>query len=324
MTTARWLALVVLIGLFAVLAARSLVIVDETQYVIVTEFGRPVRVYGESSGEAGPHAKWPWQSSLAIDRRVQLSEPPAREMITGDKRNVEVAPYVVWRVADPLRFLQAAGALESAAARLEERATAAVSNAVGRRPLAALATTDPEAWDLDGLAEEARLAVADAAREALGVEVLDLRLRRFNPPLEVRPAVFDLIRSERRQVAETLRADGEAQYRIAVSRAERARDARIAEADTEAAQARAEGEADATRTLNAAHAKDPEFALFLRTLDGYAALFDRQTTLVLSASSPLLRLLRDGPDPTPAPKPEESTPSPSGVAASAVPAEPSR
>ena len=83
------------------LASRSFVIVDETEYVLVTEFGRMVAVYGDEPGEAGLHVKWPWQSSIAIDRRLRVFDPPAREMITGDKRNLEVASYVVWRVGDP-------------------------------------------------------------------------------------------------------------------------------------------------------------------------------------------------------------------------------
>src|SRR5690348_5519689 len=92
--------------LVAALAWLSCVAVDETQYVLVTQFGRTVAVYGDDPDETGFHAKWPWQSALAIDRRLQVSEPTPREAITGDKRNIEVAPYVVWRVADPARFVR--------------------------------------------------------------------------------------------------------------------------------------------------------------------------------------------------------------------------
>ena len=125
--------------------------------------------------------------------------------------------------------------------------------------------------------------------------MLDVRLRRFNHPLEVRPAVFDLIRSERRQVAARLRAEGEAQYVTITSQADRARDTILAEAEAEAQRIRGNAEAEATRLLNEAHARDPRFFEFLRTLESYRSILDDRTTIVLSASSPLLKLLVKGP-----------------------------
>lgn len=277
------------------IALRCVVIVDETQYVLVTEFGRLAAVHGDGLGEAGLHLKLPWQSAEAIDRRLQVFDPPPREMITGDKRNLEVASYVVWRVSDPARFLRSAATLEAAEARLNERVAAALSNAIGRRELASLASTDEKAWQLDALNGEVLAAVTPAASQELGVEVVDVRLRRFNYPVEVRPAVFDLIRSERKQVAETLRAEGEAEYRKLTSRADRKRDEVLAQADAEAERIRGQGEAESTRLYNTAHARDPRFYEFVRTLETYRALLDDKATVVLSSSSPLLKLLTQGP-----------------------------
>src|SRR5205823_5321802 len=121
-------------------------------------------------------------------------------------------------------------------------------------------------------------------RDELGVEVLDVRLRRYCPPVEVRPAVFDLIRSERRQVAATLRAEGEAEYQTLTSQAERERDAILAQADAEAERIRGRGEAKAT--------------------------------VVLSSSSPLLKLLTQGP-PDDLLKAPASLPAPSTAASAA-------
>lgn len=292
---ATWIALTALVLLAVAAIARSWFVVDETQYVLVTSFGRPIALHGDDDGETGLHAKWPWQGTWVIDRRIQVSDPPPREVITNDKKNLEVASYIVWRVADPQSFLNSAGTLDTAAARLEERVAAALSDAVGRRDLDTIATTDRASWALDALTDEVTQAVAGPARDELGVEVVDVRLRRFNHPLEVRPAVFDLIRSERRQVAATLRAEGEAQYLDLTSQADRERDAILAEADAEAERIRGQGEADATRVLNAAHARDPAFAEFLRTLDAYQSILDDRATIVLSAASPLLKLLTEGP-----------------------------
>jgi modulator of FtsH protease HflC len=111
----------------------------------------------------------------------------------------------------------------------------------------------------------------------------------------VRPAVFDLIRSERKQVAAALRAQGEAEYLTLTSQADRQRDAILAQADAEAERIRGQAEAEATRLYNDAHARDPKFAEFLRTLETYRAILDDKATVVLSASSPLLKLLSQGP-----------------------------
>jgi membrane protease subunit HflC len=291
--TRRIAFVAVALAVLAVLVARSWVVVDETESVLVTEFGRPVVLYGP--GESGLHAKWPWQSSQAIDGRLQVFDPPAREMITGDKRNLEVASYVVWRVAEPNLFLRSAGTLKAAEARLDERVSAALSNAVSRRDLASLASVDTKLWSLDTLTREVLDSVAQPARTELGVDVVDVRLRRFIHPVEVRPAVFDLIRSERKKVAATLRAEGEAQFQTLTSQADRERDGILAQADAESERIRGQGDAEATRVLNDAHARDPRFYEFLRTLETYRAILDDKATVVLSSGSPLLRLLTHGP-----------------------------
>ena len=285
--TIRWIIGLFALGLVGLLVFRSFLIVDETEFVLVTEFGRTVDVLGDEPDEAGLHAKWPWQSSIAVDRRLRVFDPPPREMITGDKRNLEVASYVAWRVGDPVRFVAAAGTLDAAEARLNERISAALSDALGRRELASLASTDPKVWRLDALTGEVLEAVAPLAKGELGVEVLDVRLRRFNHPVEVRPAVFDLIRSERKQVAATLRAEGEAQYQTLTSQADRERDAILSRADAEAERLRGRGDAEATRLLNEAHARDPKFYEFVRTLETYRAILDDRATLVLSSASAL-------------------------------------
>jgi membrane protease subunit HflC len=222
-------------------------------------------------------------------------DPPPREVITGDRRNLEVSSYVVWRVSDPSRFVRSAATLDAAEARLNERVAAALSNAMGRRPLASVASTDAAVWQLDALTGDVLSAVGPLARDELGVEVVDVRLRRFNHPIEVRPAVFELIRSERRQVAATLRAEGEAKYQTLTSQADRQRDAILAQADAEAERIRGQGDAEATRLYNEAHARDPRFSEYVRTLETYRAIIDEKATIVLSSSSPLLKLLTQGP-----------------------------
>ncbi len=305
---------VILVGLLAglacALAYSMLVIVDESEYVVVTRFGRIVAVHGDQPGESGPRLKAPWESAWPVDRRLRVLDSPPREVITGDKRNLEAATYLVWRVIDPVVFLRGSGTREAAEARLEERAWAALSDSIGRHDLSALASTDPGQFALDALLNEVRDQTALAARDELGVEVVDVRLRRFSHPLEVRPAVFELIRGERRQVAARLRAEGEANSTKIVSQADRARDEILSAAEADAERSRGQAEAEAARILNQAHAQDPKFFEFLRTLESYRSILDGRATLVLSASSPLLRLLSQGPGALDQPPSPTSSPTP--------------
>ena len=140
--TVVWVMGLTALAILVFLGCCCLVAVDETEYAVVTSFGKIVAVHGVEPGTAGLHYKSPWQSVLRVDHRLRAFDPPPREVITGDKRNLEVASYLIYRVADPVQFVRGSGSLDQAEARLSERVAAALSDAIGRRDLAVLATTD--------------------------------------------------------------------------------------------------------------------------------------------------------------------------------------
>jgi membrane protease subunit HflC len=136
--------------------------------------------------------------------------------------------------------------------------------------------------------------VGDQARREFGLEVVDVRLRRLNYPEEVRTAVFEQIRSERKRVAAATRAEGESVARTIRSAADLERAKTVAQAEADAARIVGEGEAQAARIANEAHAADPNFYQFQKTLETYRVALDARTTLVLSADSAFLKLLTQG------------------------------
>ena len=279
----------------AVAIALSAVVVDQAETVYVTEFGRPVRLIEEP----GLHWKWPWQSRRGFDRRLQLDAPPPREMLTKDKKNLEVAWYVSWKIADVERFLRSVRTIPDASARLEDMAASTLaSELVGHELTELIKVGDASALDAMMTAATGRIA-GQASRE-YGLAVVDVRLRWLNYPEEVRSAVFEQIRSERKRVAAATRAEGESQARTIRSAADLERSRTVAEAEADAVRLVGEGEAQAARIANDAHAADPGFYRFLKTLETYRAALDAKTTLVLSADSPFLKLLTQGvPDSTP-------------------------
>jgi modulator of FtsH protease HflC len=278
------------VGIVALTAtARSVVIVDQSEVVYVTEFGRPVRLIAEP----GLHWKWPYQSRRGFDRRLQLDTPPPREMLTRDKKNLEVAWYVAWKIADVDRFLRSVRTMPDASARLEDMAASVLAAELGGRDLGELVRVG-KGSALSSLTELAGKRIGEQAGREYGIDVVDVRLRRLNYPEEVRSAVFEQIRSERRRVAAATRAEGESQARRIKSAADRERAHTIAEAEADAARLIGEGEAQATRIANEAHAADPGFYRFLKTLETYRAALDKKTMLVLSSESDFLRLLTRG------------------------------
>ncbi len=244
-------------------------------------------------------------------------------MLTKDKKNLQVAWYASWRIADVARFLRTVRTMPDASARLEDMAAAVLAAELGGHELGQLVSIG-ESSMLDAMASELTRRVADQASQEYGLEVVAVRLRRLNYPEEVRTAVFEQIRSERQRVAAATRAEGESQARMIRSAADRDRATAIAQAESDAAKLIGEGEAQAARIANEAQAADPAFYEFLKTLETYRTALDARTTLVLSADSRFLHLLTQGvPNPVAA-KPEREKPSsagsPSPVAATDGPA----
>jgi membrane protease subunit HflC len=295
----------IVVGVLGLAAlVRSVVIVDQAEVVYVTEFGRPVRLIAEP----GLHWKWPHQSRRGFDRRLQLDTPPPREMLTRDKKNLEVAWYLAWKIVDVDRFLRAVRTFPDASARLEDMAASVLAAELGGRDLGELVRVG-KGSALTPMLEQAGRRIGEQAGREYGIEVVDVRLRRLSYPEEVRSAVFEQIRSERRRVAAATRAEGESQARRIRSAADRERAHTIAEAEADAARLIGEGEAQATRIANEAHAADPGFYRFLKTLETYRAALDKKTMLVLSSESDFLRLLTRG-----TPESSRSASPPSSVA----------
>ena len=309
-----WGLFVFIVGaLIAVAMARSVFFVDETEYVYVTQFGRPLRLHTE----AGLGVKWPYQNLRRFDRRLQLFEPLPREMLTADKENLIFEWFVCWRIAGPSwaaqrqdsdrsrerrvdveqnvqHFLTSLGSVQVAESRLEERIQAALAAEIGRTRFAQLCNLDPGQLRLQAIAQRVEQSVQAAAADQFGIEVVDIGLKRFNYPDAVKPAVYAEIRSERQRVAVQYRAEGASERDRVESLADLQRETLLAAARRDAAAVRGQADAKAIEIYNESHQLNPQFYELLKTLETYRTVLDDQTTVVLSADSPLLQLLTRG------------------------------
>ena len=240
-------------------------------------------------------------------------------MFTRDRKNIIVDTYLCWRIAAPIgdsssnfadrpvvKFYRGLGSIPTTEARLDTRLRAVLSAEMGRLALSdLLVSTDSEAGPqgaspLAELTSRVQRQVRQQTEETeslatrLGVDVLDVGLQRINLPEGNLFAVYERMRKERDKIAQRYRSAGEAEKLVIESQARRRSAEIMAKAQGAAATIRAGGEAEALKIRNQAHARDPEFYAWLRNLESYQKVLTNQTTLVLSASSPFLKLLIDG------------------------------
>ena len=311
----RTLAVIVLLVVIASAAVSSIVLVDETELVIVHSLGHTAAVYDRPE-DRGLHFKWPWPigTTRRFDARVQLLDPPGREIFTRDKKNITVETFVCWRIgqSDPkhsvVTFFKALGSHDVAAERLANKVRSIVATRVGELELSSLLrVADPDAGPaekqpgvLEDLSREIRMQLQQSRADdksllkELGIEIVDARIKRINFPLGNQQAVFERMKSERQKIADRYRSAGLATSTEIRSHADRQHAELLAKADGDAERIRGEAEAESTSILNQAHAADPEFYRTMRTLDAYRTILNDKTTLVLSASSNLLKMLSEG------------------------------
>lgn len=313
----RWAALLVIVALVA-WGSTCAHLVDETEYVVVTQLGRIVHVY-DQTGEAaendrGLHWKLPWpiQTARGFDRRLQVMETPPMEMLTGDPNNtggdpknitnITIECYVCWRVADVEQFLKAVQTIPTAEDRLNERVGGALRSRIAQVPLSHLVSLPEEGTSAGGIEAVTQGVIEELTGggsgqesvDRMGIELVDVRLKRFNLPEQNRDAVYGRMRTERQRIVTEYISEGDSEAAMIRSRAERHKQQILARAEAEAQRIRGRAEAEATRIYTQAHQQDPEFFQFVRALEAFEKLLNEKTTLVLSASNPMFRLLSEG------------------------------
>ena len=277
-------------GAIIVAAWLSVFTVSETEFAIVTEFGRPVRTLAS----AGLHAKWPYQGLLRFDRRLRVYNPRPSEFLTKDKKNLVIENYVCWRIQNPERFVQTVGDPIAAEMRLHDIVWSGLAASLGNLELESLVSADPHRVHGDELMETLTRDTSRRALEQYGIEVADVRVKRLNLPEQNKQSVFARMRAERERIARQYRAEGEEQALRIRAEADRQKEEILSAAYREAEQIKGDGDAQSTRTYGAAYARDPQFYKLVRTLDAYKKILDDKTTAVLSSDSELLRILTKG------------------------------
>ncbi|HVV93473.1 MAG TPA: protease modulator HflC [Hyphomicrobiales bacterium] len=279
-------ALVVAIVVIVV-AINATYVVGQAQQALVLRFGNPIRIVHTP----GLRLKAPFiDTVIVLDKRILPLDLPEQEVIASDQKRLVVDAFARYRIADPLRFYQAVGTVDAANNRLITFLNSSLRQVLGNASF-----LDVVRDKRQPLMESIRDLVNGQAR-SLGLDVVDVRIRRADLPEANSQAIYRRMQTERQRQAAELRAEGgEAAQRI---RAQADRQATVIVADATRDADRLRGEGDATRNgiYAAAYGKDPDFFAFYRSMQAYeAALKPGNTRFVLAPNSPFFRYLNGAP-----------------------------
>ena len=309
MSTAILLVLLILGG---IVASGALYTVDETERVIITQFGKPV---GEIINEAGLKVKVPFiQTVNSIEKRILVWDGSANDMPTKDKLYITVDTFGRWRIKDPLQYFLRLRDERSAQSRLEDILGSETRNAVARHELIEIIRTsedrspeaDPMLADIDISTllpitkgrKRIEADIFDAASgklEEFGIELLDIRFKRINYNESVRQKIYARMISERDQIAERFRSEGAGEAARINGNKERELQKIVSEAYRTIQTIQGDADAEATDIYARSYNQSPAAAdlyKFIKTLETYRSVIDADTILVLSTDSDLMSLLK--------------------------------
>jgi len=278
----------ILTGIGAILVflgLTSIFIVDETEQVVVLQFGKPVRIITEP----GLHMKVPFpiQEKNVFDNRLLEYDSPPEEILSKDKKSLIVDNYVRWKIVDPLQFLKTVQAIPTALSRMDDIVYSELRRELGTHDMVEIITENREE-----LMETVTVA-SNRATQDYGIEVVDVRIRRVDLPSQNEESIYARMDAERKRQANKFRSEGEEEAQKIRATTDRDKTIILADAYKEAEGIRGEGDAKAVEVYADAYSADPKFYEFVRTLDAYKKIIDDKTMLVLPSDSRLFKLLLD-------------------------------
>lgn len=265
---------------------NTLFVVDQREQAMVVQLGSPVRVIKDP----GLAVKVPFfQSVIFFNKRILDLDAEPSVVITADVRNIVVDAFIRFRISDPLKFYQSVKDEESARLRLVPILNSNLRRVLGEQNFDRLLS-----GERSQLMRAIRDAVAVEAR-AMGIDIVDVRIRRSDLPEANLGAVFDRMKTERQQKASQTRAEGGEAAQLIRSAADREVTVIRATATQKADILRGQGEAERNRILGEAYGQDAEFFAFYRSLQAYEeSMTGDNTTMVLSPDSPFFRYFQNG------------------------------
>jgi membrane protease subunit HflC len=283
----RLLSAVFLVLIALLIVSSMMFTVDQRKFAVVFALGEVKEVVKEP----GLHFKLPppFQNVQYYDNRIlTIDSPDSDRFITSEKTNLVVDSFVKWRIKDPKQYYVSVGGREADAVyRIEQSLKAALNNEISTRTV-----HDIVSGEREGVMQGVRIKVNDDAAK-IGVEIVDVRLKRVEFSDEIRDSVFRRMESERKRVANELRSTGAAEKEKIQADADRQREVILAEAYRDAQRIKGDGDAKASAIYAQAFGQNPEFYGFYRSLDAYRNSFrSKSDVLVVDPNSEFFKYLQ--------------------------------
>ena len=270
-----------IIVILFLLGLSTVIMVDETEQIVILQFGKPVRTI------KNPGLNWklpaPFQTSNSFEKRLLEYDVPPEEILSKDKKSLIIDNYVRWKITDPLLFLQTVKAVPTAKTRLDDIVYSELRQELGTHDMVEIITENRE------LIMDKVTRASNEETSKYGIEVIDVRIRRVDLPQENEASIYARMEAERKRQANKFRSEGEEEAQKIRAATDRDKTVILAEAYKTSQQIRGEGEARALDIYASSFSKDPSFYEFIRTLETYEKIIDKKTTLVLPGDSKLFK-----------------------------------
>jgi len=262
--------------------------VRETQSAFVTRFGKPVR----EVTKPGLYRKWPApiEQVHKFDSRMRVLEAELGETTTSGTVPIIVNTYVVWRVAEPLKFLNAVKTVENAELKLRTQINDSQNRVIGQHAFGEFVNSDPDRIKFDQIQEEMLADLKGPALKDYGIEVKTLGIKQLKISADVTKQVFERMKAERQRRTDETTSQGEAEAVRIRSEADYKKSMLVAAAEAQAKKIRGQGDADAAQYYKMLEA-DPQLAIFLRNLEALTTTLKEGTTLVIPPNADPFKLL---------------------------------
>ncbi|MFQ6675162.1 MAG: protease modulator HflC [Fidelibacterota bacterium] len=307
MKAALRIVMIIVVVLAILVLGGSFFVVNETQQVVITQFGEPK---GKPIATPGLKMKLPFiQKANYFDKRFLEWDGAPNQVPTRDKRFIYVDTYARWRIADPLKYFQRLRTEMAAQSRLDDILDGETRDVVASHDLIEVVRSTNREFQVSeeaGQQEPARqetiesgraklarevLAAAQVRAEDLGIEILDFRFKRMNYVEEVRREVYSRMISERQRIAEQFRSEGAGESARINGQKERELKEITSEAYRRAQEIKGKADAEAADIYASVYSRDPEFYRFFKTMEIFKETLDEETVLVLSTDGEFLRFL---------------------------------
>lgn len=257
-----------------IIISQSIYVVSEIERAVKLRFGEIV----EFDVQPGLHFKWPIVNSIKyFDGRILTLDAVPQRYLTSEKKALMVDSFIKWRIKDVAKYFTTTGGDEERAKRLlSQRVDTGLRNEFGIRTVKEVVS-----GERDQLMNSLATSLDTIAQQELGVEVIDLRVKKIDLPFEVSDSVYNRMRTERERLARELRAQGNEVAEKIRATADKDKTIILADAYREAEETRGSGDAKATATYAEAYTKDPEFYDFTRSLKAYQSTFESKGDILI-------------------------------------------